>query len=616
MQRHPNRYGFWNYETGTVLKGFEDLWKYSGEIQYYNYLKSTVDFVVQPSGVILGYNKGEYNLDQIKEGCSLLFLYNQTSDNRYKIAADSLRSQLKTHPRNPEGGFWHKLIYPNEMWLDGLYMAEPFYCQYGEMFNEPEDFDDVALQLKLMEKHSRDENTGLLYHGWDEDKTASWANPVTGRSPVFWGRSIGWYAMALVDVLDHFPEENAERDSIIEIFKRLAVAVKNYQDPESHVWWQVVDSIDGTGNWKESSGSCMFVYALAKGVRMHYIDSSYLSVVKTGYNGLLNEFVTYNSDGTLNLINTCEGTGVGGSYFFYINRGKRTNDPKGVGPFVMASVEMEKTGLLIVPDNLMLDSINENAAFLSWHDNSVNEEGFILEKDDGDGFTLLAKTDSNITSYNDSSISAGTLRRYRIKAFNSEDTTIWSNTLSVTAIPIPATDFLPADNSTDVSVNVVLTWHPGKIVNIHKVYFGKTNPPAFVKNSSDTIYNPGTLSKGTIYYWRIDEVNENHTTKGQTLSFKTEGEPNDINTTDINGVPVSIFPVPARNYLLIKLNESSVHEVEITVLDPDGNTIITKKADNKYMFLNTESLADGTYILKVTDIRKNIVIVKKFVKTE
>lgn len=192
-----------------------------------------------------------------------------------------------------------------------------------------------------MEDHARDSNSGLLYHGWDESRNASWANPSTGTSPEFWARSLGWYMMALVDVLDFIPQENtAQRDTILAILNRLVSAVSDVQDQVSGVWWQVPDKGGQSGNWQESSSTAMFVYAIAKAVRHNYIDPGYLSTVEKGWNGLINEFVT-TSGSNLNLIDTCEGTGVGGSYSFYIGRAKKTNDPKGLGPFLMAAVEVE-----------------------------------------------------------------------------------------------------------------------------------------------------------------------------------------------------------------------------------------------------------------------------------
>lgn len=341
MGRNPSSYGSWNYETGTVLRGFEELYKVSGDERFFNYVKNTVDAAINSNGTISYYTMSEYNLDQIKEGSLALYLYEETGDERYRIAADTLNRQLANHPTTREGGYWHKNKYPYQMWLDGLYMAEPFNAHYGAMFDQPGHFDDVVLQLTLMETHARDSVTGLLYHGWDESGRASWAD-AQGRSPIFWGRALGWYAMALVDVLDFIPEQNSEQRSIvIAILNRLAVAISRVQEPDTGVWWQVIDRAGDNGNWRESSSSAMFVYALAKGVRKGYLDESFSSVAQKGWKGILNTFLTEDRRGNLNLTGTCEGTGVGGSYAFYIGRNALNNDPKGLGPFLLAGVEIE-----------------------------------------------------------------------------------------------------------------------------------------------------------------------------------------------------------------------------------------------------------------------------------
>lgn len=341
INRRPSSYGTWNYETATVLRGFEELYKASNDARFYNYLKDTVDRAIDPDGSISSYNISAYNLDQIKEGSPALYLYQVTGDDRYRIAVDTLNRQLAQQPTTGEGGYWHKKKYPYQMWLDGLYMAEPFNAQYGAVFNQPEHFEDVVLQLTLMEKHARDSITGLLYHGWDESGNADWSN-AQGTSPIFWGRALGWYAMALVDVLDFIPEQNsAQRSTVVAILKRLATALSKVQEPGVGVWWQVIDSAGKNDNWREASSTAMFVYALAKGVRKGYLDESFSVVARKGWDGILNTFITEDRDGNLNLTGTCEGTGVGGSYEFYTGRRALTNDPKGLGPFLLAAVEIE-----------------------------------------------------------------------------------------------------------------------------------------------------------------------------------------------------------------------------------------------------------------------------------
>jgi unsaturated rhamnogalacturonyl hydrolase len=330
-----------------VLKGIEGVWHATGDGRYFNYIKQGMDHYISADGTIKTYKLDDYNIDNILNGRVLLLLYKVTGQEKYSKAAALLREQLKTHPRTSEGGFWHKKIYPSQMWLDGLYMGEPFYAEYAATFHEDAAFDDIARQFILMELHSRDTNSGLLYHGWDESKKERWANPVTGRSPNFWGRAMGWYAMALVDTLDYFPERHPQRAALLAILKRLATAVERYQDPKSGLWYQVLDKGDATGNYFEASAACMFVYALGKAVRQGYLPASYMAVAQKGYQGITTRFIEPKAGGGINLKGTVSVAGLGGnpyrdgSYEYYLSEKVVTNDPKGVGAFLLASVEME-----------------------------------------------------------------------------------------------------------------------------------------------------------------------------------------------------------------------------------------------------------------------------------
>jgi unsaturated rhamnogalacturonyl hydrolase len=216
----------WTYDMGVVLKGFEGLWRNTGDVKYYNYILKQMDFFVKDDGTIKGYKQEEYNLDNINSGKLLLLLYRVTQKDKYLKAANLLREQLKTHPRTKEGGFWHKKVYPYKMWLDGLYMGEPFYAEYADLMHETPDFDDIANQFIWMEKHARDPKTGLLYHAWDESKEQKWASQQTGTSPLFWARAMGWYADALVDALDWFPQDHPKRKDLIDILNRLVTAIE------------------------------------------------------------------------------------------------------------------------------------------------------------------------------------------------------------------------------------------------------------------------------------------------------------------------------------------------------------------------------------------------------
>src|SRR5438309_5861179 len=281
----------WSYEQAVVLKGMERVWRDTGDGNYVKYIQRSIDQFVSDDGTIKTYRLDDYNLDNILNGRVLLLLYKSKEKEKYLKSATLLRDQLKTQPRTSGGGFWHKKIYPYQMWLDGLYMAEPFYAEYAQTLHEDADFDDIAKQFALMDLHARDRNTGLLYHGWDESRQQRWANPHTGQSLNFWGRAVGWYAMALVDVLDYFPRDHVKRASLIAILRRLAVAIEKYQDAKSGLWYEVLDKAGAPGNYLEASASCMFVYALAKGARQGNLPVSYRKVAQKGYQGITNKFI-------------------------------------------------------------------------------------------------------------------------------------------------------------------------------------------------------------------------------------------------------------------------------------------------------------------------------------
>jgi len=340
----------WTYDQGLVLKGLEGVWLSTGDGKYFRYIQEAMDHYLNADGSIRTYQREDYNLDNVLPARNLLLLYKVTGQEKYKKAANLLREQLREQPRTSDGGFWHKKIYPYQMWLDGLYMAEPFYAEYAATFHEAAAFDDIAKQFVLVERHTRDTRTGLLYHGWDESKKQRWADPASGHSPNFWGRAMGWYAMALVDTLDYFPQDHPQRAELIAILNRLAKAVEKYQEPGSGLWYQVLDKGSEKGNYLEASASCMFVYALAKGVRNGYLPPAYLSVAQKGYKGIVDRFVRTDASGQVNLDGTVSVAGLGGnpyrdgSYQYYLSEKVVTNDPKGVGAFLLASNELETAG--------------------------------------------------------------------------------------------------------------------------------------------------------------------------------------------------------------------------------------------------------------------------------
>jgi unsaturated rhamnogalacturonyl hydrolase len=339
----------WDYEQGLIYKAIEKVWNRTGDGKYFEYVVRDINRYVQKDGSIRTYKYDDFNLDNIPTGRALLTIYQQTQPDKekYRKAADLLWKQIENQPKTKEGGYWHKKRYPNQMWLDGLFMAEPFSAEYSLVFNHPEHFNDIAKQFALIEKYAVDPKTGLVYHAYDESKSEKWANPKTGLSPHFWSRAIGWYAMALVDVLDYFPQTHPERTNLVKYLQRLAPALVKYQDAKSGVWYQMTTQGTRKGNYFEASASCMFVYALAKGVRMGYLPQTYLPAAQKGYAGILKEFVEEGPNGTLNLNKTVSVGGLGGtpyrdgSYEYYLSEPIRKNDLKGVGPFIFASVEME-----------------------------------------------------------------------------------------------------------------------------------------------------------------------------------------------------------------------------------------------------------------------------------
>ncbi len=337
----------WHYEHGLLLKSIEQMWLKTGVVKYWQFIQTIMDSWVEPDGRIRTFQVEEYNLDQVNQGRLLFPLYRITGEQRYRRAINWVRSQLAGQPRTRTNGFWHKRIYPHQMWLDGLYMANPFYAEHAQVFDEPAGFDDVAHQICLIEQHARDPKTGLLYHAWDESKQQRWADPVTGCSPHFWGRGVGWYAMALVDVLDYWPADHVCRPALIAILLRLAEAVTKVQDPSTGLWYQVLDQGAREGNYLESSASCMFVYTIAKAVRKAYLPADYLAVAGRGYRGIVKHFITIDAQGQVNLERTCSVAGLGGdpyrdgSYEYYVSEPTATNDLKGVGAFILAAAEIE-----------------------------------------------------------------------------------------------------------------------------------------------------------------------------------------------------------------------------------------------------------------------------------
>ena len=342
----------WSYTNGLVLSAAIRVYEETKKQKYYDYIYAYADDLIDSTGTIKTYSLEDQNLDMIKSGDVLLYLYDKTKEERFLKAMQTLSSQMDSQPRTSDGGFWHKKRYPYQMWLDGLYMAEPFHAQYTKIFEKDEAevtkvYDDIVHQFDLIQKHSLDKNTGLLYHGWDESREQKWADKKTGTSPHFWSRAMGWYGMAMVDVLDFLPEDHPGHERIITYLNQFAEAVTKYQD-KTGLWYQVLDQGDREGNYLEASGSSMFTYAFAKGVHKGYLPEKYLDIAEKAYSGILDNLISIEENGVVNLNKVCGVAGLGGdpyrdgSYEYYVNEIIRPNDPKGTGPFMLASLELNK----------------------------------------------------------------------------------------------------------------------------------------------------------------------------------------------------------------------------------------------------------------------------------
>jgi unsaturated rhamnogalacturonyl hydrolase len=337
----------WNYTNGLVCSAVEQVWEKTGDEKFLNYIKAYADEMIGEDSAIKGYKPQDYNIDKVNAGKFLFPLYEKTHDERYVKAIKDLREQMRTQPRTSEGGFWHKKIYPHQMWLDGIYMGSPFLAQYAKVFNEPALFDEVALQIALADQHTYDASKGLWYHAWDESREQKWADKQTGKSPNVWGRAMGWYAMALVDVLDFFPADHRKRKMILEVMGRMAQSLVRYQDATTGLWYQVVDQGGREGNYLEASASVMYDYFLVKAVKKGYIDKKYLANAQKAFAGILSRFIKTNNDGSISITDVCAVAGLGGdpyrdgSYDYYIHEPRRDNDPKAVGPFIMLALQCE-----------------------------------------------------------------------------------------------------------------------------------------------------------------------------------------------------------------------------------------------------------------------------------
>lgn len=328
--------GHFHYHQGVFLMGMEQCLKQDNKEEYAEYIKNWIDSIIAVDGTILKYDPTQ--LDDIQPGILLFSLYEKTGEERYKKALQTLGDLVKNWKTNSLGGFWHKDMHPYQMWLDSLFMVGPFAVMYGKTFHDSDCFDLITLQAKLIYQNTVDEKSGLLYHGWDESKKELWANRVTGRAPEFWGRSIGWVPVALLEIFDVIPKDHKDKAELVDILQKIIKSLIPFQDETTGLWYQVCDKVNDSRNWLETSCTCLFVYAIAKAVRMGYLHEIYLKYAKKGYEGVINR-LKMDENGGIIIDGVCIGTGIG-DYEFYLNRPTCANDLHGAGAFIIMCAEM------------------------------------------------------------------------------------------------------------------------------------------------------------------------------------------------------------------------------------------------------------------------------------
>ena len=340
----------WNYIDGCMMTSLYTIYKQTGNKKYLDFIDNFVDFYVFEDGSIRGYELDTYNVDNINEGRILFDLYRETGKEKYKKAINLLYQQLLGQPRTGLGNFWHKKIYPNQVWLDGLYMAQVFYTRYETEFTGGKNYADIVGQFENVYKYMYDKDKKLYYHGWDYSKTAFWCDKNTGLSKSFWLRSVGWYTVGLVDAISYFADSAKQlKDRLIKIFRETVEGLERYIDPVGKMFYQVVDQGGREGNYLETSGSAMIAYAMMKGARLGYVDKRFAKVGEEVFNGICNKYLT-ETDGKLNLGGICLMAGLGpesnrkrdGTFEYYISEPVVENDAKGTGPFVMAYTEIKQ----------------------------------------------------------------------------------------------------------------------------------------------------------------------------------------------------------------------------------------------------------------------------------
>lgn len=342
VDRHPK----WAYDVAFLGMAIDRLG--SMDPKFSNYMEDWVDYFVREDGSVVDYRKEEYNLDRIFPGRNVLTVYGRKGDDKYRIALDGFIDQLRDHPLTNSGGYWHKKIYPWQMWLDGIFMGSTFVVQYAARFNAPEWYDVAVNQARMAYEKTIDPESGLLMHAWDESREQKWCDPGTGRSRYPWSRATGWYLMALTDILEYLPEEHPGRGDLIHILQSTSEALLKVQDAETGLWFQVLNQGNREGNYIEGSGSAMFAYVFARAAKAGYLDKAYLEIAGKAFDNIVKELITVDEDGNLTMHNIVGGCGLGGnpyrdgSYEYYINEKRVDNDTKGVAPFILAALELDK----------------------------------------------------------------------------------------------------------------------------------------------------------------------------------------------------------------------------------------------------------------------------------
>ncbi len=341
----------WNYIDGCMIKAILELYDATKNKKYLDFAKEYISFFIKDKGMIKGYYEGDYNCDQINEGKVLFPLFKYTEDEKYKKAIQTLYNQVLNQPKTESGNFWHKKIYPNQIWLDGLYMVQPFYMEYEMTFNQMRHYKDIFNQFEQVHNIMRDKETKLLYHGYDEKRESLWADKETGLSKNFWTRSIGWYTMALVDTIEKLDEQMFyEYMKLQEYLKEILDALLEYKDTNSNMFYQVTNKGGLEGNYLETSGTCAIAYSLMKGARLNYLPKYYFDYGMEIFNAVLESKLDLNEEQFV-LKDICLVAGLGGmpgkgsykvrdgSYEYYISEPVVSNDAKGVAPFLFAFCE-------------------------------------------------------------------------------------------------------------------------------------------------------------------------------------------------------------------------------------------------------------------------------------